>query len=314
MEKQNIIDLCGQYGIIPNHIEIIRMNERVLAKINSGQEYFLKGEPADKTYWEACCIYAAALLEHGMNVTHYEKFVDDTYIIQTDDKVFSLERSLSGEPMEFVTYREIAEIGRLLGIQHCISMKIPTPFITATSWSMFGGNQTDAIGDYDENELSFLDFMKHYKSHPLFSKIEFLYREYRQSIHEIWSVLPQVAVQGDFCYYNMLRGIDGNLSIFDFNIAGNEVYLNECIAVGVYHSWYVPYKGKLNEDERFQLFIESYTKERPFQVIEGANFSQLKAIIRAFRYDRVEEGILLNNELEQELFLQETLLILEDAH
>ncbi|WP_274307247.1 hypothetical protein [Solibacillus daqui] len=28
----------------------------------------------------------------------------------------------------------------------------------ATSWSMFGGNKTKAVGDYDENELCFQAF------------------------------------------------------------------------------------------------------------------------------------------------------------
>lgn len=313
MDKQKIIEVCNKYGIAPNYIEILRMNERVLAKIDSTQKYFLKGEIADRAYWENCCVYSRLLLKSGMNVTHYEKSIDDTYVVEFEDKVFSLERSLAGEPIEVLTDREFIEIGRLLGIQHSLSVKTPTPFNISTSWSLFGGNQTDMIGDYDENELSFLDFKKHYEPHPLFPRIESLYQEYRQSICEIWSILPQGAVQGDFCYYNMLQAKDGSLAIYDFNLAGNEVYLNECIAVGVYHAWHAPYKGKLIEEERFQIFIDSYTNERPFNVIEQTIFLQLKAILRAFRYDRIENGISLKDEHTQNLFLQETLLILENA-
>ncbi|MEK4522189.1 hypothetical protein MKX96_11230 [Psychrobacillus sp. FSL W7-1493] len=312
MEEQKIIELCGKYGIIPNNIEILR-KERVLAKVNSDQKYFLKGEIADKAHWENCCHYSRLLLESGLNVTQYLKSLDATYIVEFEDKVFSLEINLAGKPVEVLTDREITEIGRLLGIQHALSIKIPTPFNTATSWSLFGGNLTDEIGNYDENELSFLDFKKHYEDQPLFSNIESLYQEYRKSIYEIWGLLPQGAVQGDFCYYNMLLEEDGSLAIYDFNLAGNEVYLNECIAVGVYHAWHAPYEGKLKEEERFQLFIDSYTRERPFNVIEQATFLQLKAIIRAFRYDRIEEGISLKVENEQNLFLQNTLFILENA-
>lgn len=313
MEKQKIIELCDKYGIIPNYIEILRRNERFLAKVNSDQKYFLKGEIADKAYWENCCYYSSLLLENGMNVTHYQKSLDATYVVEVEEKVFSLEISLAGKPVEVLTDREITEIGRLLGIQHALSIEIPTPFNTATSWSLFGGNQTDEIGDYDENELSFLDFKKHYENHLLFPNIESLYQEYRQSIYEIWSVLPQGAVQGDFCYYNMLLEEDGSLAIYDFNLAGNEVYLNECIAVGVYHAWHAPYEGKLKEEERFQLFLDSYKRERPLNVSEQATFSQLKAIIRAFRYDRIEDGISLKVEHEQNFFIQDTLLILENA-
>ncbi|WP_078543019.1 protein kinase family protein [Litchfieldia alkalitelluris] len=196
---------------------IIRRNERILAKIESGQEYFLKGESANKEYWEACCFYARALSEQGMNVTHCEKSINDTYVIQAEDKVFSLERSLSGEPMEFITDREINEIGRLLGIQHSLSSKITTPFTKGTSWSLFGGNQTGEIGDYDENELSYLDLKKQYETHHLLPKIELLFKQFRQTLYKIWSILPQGAVQGDFCYYNMLQEKDRSLAIYDFN-------------------------------------------------------------------------------------------------
>ena len=313
MEKQEIIKLCDEYGIVPKHIEMLRMNDRVLAKIDSDQVYFLKGEKADEAYWETCCIYSNFLLEHGMNVTQYVKSNNDTYAVEVGGKVFSLERSLAGEPIEVLMDSEIMEIGRSLGIQHSLSIKYPTPFHIATSWSLFGGNQTDEIGDYDENELSFLDFKKCYVAHPLFLEIESLYQEYRQSIYKLWDVLPQGAVQGDFCYYNMLQEKNGSIAIYDFNLAGNEVYLNECIAVGVYHAWHAPYKGELNEEERFQVFIDSYINERPFNEMEQAASLPLKAIIRAFRYDRIEDGISLKDEDEQKQFLQDTLLILEGA-
>ncbi|HWL25116.1 MAG TPA: hypothetical protein VNR38_15470 [Ureibacillus sp.] len=313
MDNQTIIDICNNYYITPKKIEILRNNERYLAKIETAHTYYLKGERADKTYWEACCTFANLLHEQGFNVTKYMQTIDGVYVIQHEDIVFTLEQALPGNPINIITDKEISEIGRLLGIQHRLSMKIPNLFTNATSWSMFGGNKTDALGDYDENELSFIEFHKHFNTHPLFSQIESHYQKYRYNLEQVWTRLPQGAVQGDFCYYNMVKLPDDALAIYDFNIAGNEVYLNECIAVGVYHAWHAPYKGELKEQERFQLYMEAYLKERPLEYLEQIYVNQLKSIIRAFRYDRVELGIALNNELMKDLFMKETLRILEEA-
>lgn len=312
MDNQKIMHICSHYDVTPKDVEIFRKDESVLAKIEAEYTYYLKGEQASKTYWEQCCNFANSLLEKGMNVSQYVKSKNGFYVVEIDEKVYSLERELKGEIIETITDAELIEIGRLLGIQHYISQQLSTPFNTATSWSLFGGNQTDAIGDYDENELSFIDFKKQFKSHPIFTKIESLYNDYRQRLKLIWNFLPQGAIQGDFCYYNMLKQYQGNLAIYDFNLAGNEVYLNECIAVGVYHAWHVPYKGRLNGTERFKLFIDAYNKERPLNELERTYAAYTKAIIRAFRFDRVEDGIFLKSKEEQDLFLRETLHILEE--
>ncbi|MFY3790888.1 hypothetical protein ACOQFO_04135 [Ureibacillus sp. MALMAid1270] len=313
MDNQKIIDICNNYYITPKKIEILRNGERVLAKVETAHAYYLKGESTDKAYLETCCTFANLLYDQGFLVTQYIQSSKGSYTVQFDDKVFTLELGLPGKPLEVITDQEIMEIGRLLGSQHRLSQRMPNLFTNATSWSFFGGNQSDAIGDYDENELSFLQLKKHYHSHPLFSKIEALYNEYRFNIQQVWTRLPQGAVQGDFCYYNMTRIANGPLAIFDFNLAGNEVYLNECIGVGVYHAWHAPYVGKLKEQERFQLFIESYSKERPLESLEQVYFPQLKSLIRAFRYDRVELGCTLDNKLMQDLFIKETLKILEEV-
>ncbi|KGR79119.1 protein kinase family protein [Ureibacillus manganicus] len=313
MDHQKIIEICNNYYINPKTVKVLRNNDRLLARIETAHTYYLKGEPADKTYWEACCTFANLLNDQGFNVTQYIQSSYGTYTVQYMDKIFSLEQSLPGKPLEVITDKEIIDIGSLLGIQHRLSMKLPNLFTNATSWSLFGGNLSDALGDYDENELSFLEFKKHFNLHPLFTKIESLFNEYRYNLQQVWMRLPQGAVQGDFCYYNMIQLPDESLAIFDFNLAGNEVYLNECIAVAVYHAWHAPYTGKLNEHERFQLFLNSYTKERPLTSLEEIYTPQLKAIIRAFRFDRVELGIALNNGLMQELFIKETLKILEDV-
>ncbi|MGE7625379.1 hypothetical protein ACQKMD_20975 [Viridibacillus sp. NPDC096237] len=304
--------ICEFYNIIPKNIDIMRNAERVLAKIQTetNESYYLKGEPANQSHWESGCKYATFLSENGLNTPTYRKTKEGTYTISLNEKVFSLELALLGKPIKKLDDQLLATIGSSFGIQHRLSSTIISPLTTATSWSLFGGNKTDEIGDYDENELSFRDFKNTYSTHRLFSKVERLYLTYRLELKQVWDKFPQGAVQGDFCYYNMLLKENQQLAIYDFNLAGNEVYLNECVAVGVYHSWHVDYIGTLSKDERFLLFMNAYQEERALNQVELQYLLKLKAIIRAFRFDRIEDGISIKNTEVQDEFLEETLKIL----
>ncbi len=312
MDNKKIIDICNNYYINPTKVEILRNDERVLAKVETANTYYLKGNSSDKSYRETCCTYSNLLYNQEMNVPQYIQSMNDSYVVQYEDKVYSLELALRGKPIEIITDIELKEIGRSLGVLHHLSMKMPNLFNNATSWSLFDENKSEQIVEYDEYELSFLKFKNHFNSHPLLNKIESLYREYRFNLQQVWMRLPQGAVQGDFCYYNMLLQPDNILAIYNFNLAGNEVYLNECIAVAVYHACHAPYRGKLKEQDRFELFMNSYKKERPLENLEEIYYPQLKSILQAFRYDRIELGIALNNYLMQDLFVKETLKILQE--
>ncbi len=313
MDAERVSAICKNYNLQPERIEILRTGKKILVKVTAESTYLLKGERADVLYWEACCQYAQRLVESNMNVAKYVKTTSGLHVHAEDGFVFTLEKELSGHELTFMTDELLSKIGRLLGEQHTISFKIQSPFTSGTSWSMFGGNVTENLGDYDENELSFLEFKKYYQGYPLFAAIESLYLDYRKELQRAWAQLPQGAVQGDFCYYNMVCEESGKLGIYDFNLAGNEVYLNEAIAVAVYHAWHAPYNGDLTEVERFQLLLESYTFERPYTEKEQVLVLILESVIRAFRYDRVEAGLSLKDEQKRDEFLQETLNILMEV-
>ena len=313
MNTERVSAICKNYNLQPEGIEILRSGERLLAKVTAESTYWLKGERADVLYWEACCKYAQLLGESELNAAKYVKACTGLQVHAEDGFVFTLEEELSGHELTNMTDGLLSEIGSLLGKQHLISAQFESPFTTGTSWGMFGGNATENLGDYDENELSFLEFKNDNQSHPLYATIESLYLDYRKVLQRAWAQLPSGAVQGDFCYYNMVREESGKLGIYDFNLAGNEVYLNEAIAVAVYHAWHAHYNGKLTEEERYHLFMESYTLERPFTEKEQALILILKSVIRAFRFDRVEAGGSLSDDQKIDGFLQETLDILMEA-
>ena len=106
-----------------------------------------------------------------------------------------------------------------------------------------------------------------------------------------------------------MRFQEGKLvALFDFDLAGDEVLVNECVAVAIYLSWHVPYEGMLTSQERYQLFMQQYDKERPLTLEERSVLPSLFSIIRAFRYDRIEDGIA--NSKNYQPFLQETRMLL----
>lgn len=301
------------WGIEMASCDVIRDSAKKLAVITAtdGKRYMLKGELYNSDKMQHICAFANKL-SAILPVTTYLKIGDSGYTVTEQNIVYTLEHMVSGTAINCLTNIHIEEIGTALGKMHRFSLEHSILLNQATSWAMFGGNVSDALGDYDENELSFRDFATAFAQEPHMQDIASLYTGYRKQLEDVWRELPIAATQGDFCYYNMLFDEQQQISgIFDFNLAGDEVLLNECVAVGVYLCWHVDYQGELSSTQRFQQFMQAYEKQRTLNVLEKKMFPALFAIIRAFRYDRVENGI--KNSEAKGAFLNETLEILRNC-
>lgn len=287
--------------------EIIRdYDHKKLAKLTdmNGKIFYLKGEKLNRSEGERVCQFANDLSDI-LPIPTYIHTGELMYTADWEGFIFTLETALiEGEGIQQLNDIHIQSIAENLAKQHKHCLQHNILLNKPTSWAMFGGNQTDALGDYDENELSFLDFKRAFSDYAQFAEIEQMYLDYRKQLKALWPKLPTAATQGDFCYYNMLFK-DGQLvGLFDFNLAGDEVYINECLAVGIFLCWHTPYEGKLNGEERFELFMRTYESVRPLTAIELQAKPLLFRVIRAFRFDRVEEGIANINDYQQ--FLEET--------
>lgn len=310
LELQPFIE--NTWNITIQDVTTIRNADKHIFEIHTcGQTYILKGEKQIVQEVEAYCQFANAL-QNALPISAYLPTTNSNFAAQKDDFVYTLEQKGMGKEIQQLNDAQIEAMGALLGKLHAYSLKHQLNLQKATSWSMFGGNATMAIGDYDENELSFLDFKKAFQHDEAFPAIEQLYNAHRSLLKQHWATLPKAATQGDFCYYNMLFENNNISAIFDFNLAGDEVLLNECIAAAIYCCWHTAYQGKLIAEERYQLFINAYQQFRPWTSLEFDLASPLFAIIRAFRYDRVEQGIA--NSAQHEQFLQQTKGILDTDH
>lgn len=287
--------------------EIIRDHDhKKLAKLTNmnGNIFYLKGERLNRSEVERVCQFANELSDILPTPT-YIHTSEQMYTADLEGFIFTLETALiEGKEIQQLNDIHIQSIAENFAKQHKHCLQHNILLNKPTSWAMFGGNQTDELGDYDENELSFLDFKQAFSEYGQFAEIEQRYLDYRKQLKVLWSKLPTAATQGDFCYYNMWFKDGKVVGLCDFNLAGDEVYINECIAVGIYLCWHAPYEGKLSGEERFELFMRTYESVRRLTTIELQAKLLLFRVIRAFRFDRVEEGIANKNGYQQ--FLEET--------
>lgn len=290
--------------------EIFRDGDKKIYAMRDGDgvEWIVKGEKAPMKQVQQNAQFANDLAGI-LPVPIYKEIQKGAYAVVEDGLTWTVETRQFGEEADVLNDAKLVSMASMLGRLHAESLRQSYRFHRATSWSLFGGNATEAIGDYDENELSFLEMKAAYGQEEIFAQIEAQYLAHRTYLENRWKSLPVAAVQGDFCHYNMLFDGDRVQSIFDFNLAGDERLLNECIAVAVYCCWHVEADSTLSAEARYTLFTEAYQKYRPWSKEELAVAMTLKAIIRAFRYDRVSSGI--EKVEQQERFLKETLSILE---
>ncbi|MBB4825092.1 Ser/Thr protein kinase RdoA (MazF antagonist) [Sporosarcina luteola] len=297
--------------------EVLRDKERLVAEVVvNGSTYYLKGEKIEKAFLERLIAF---IREAGMSGLPYigpEKTLDGADYVEHDGLLFILERKGKGAEVEGINLRQIEEIACLMGKEHALSLSRELRLGRGTSWGMFGGNATEELGDYDENELCFQDLMRTLEENGSFLEelelIRRLYESRREALEQVWGDLPIGATQGDLAPYNML--FDGNRisAVYDYNIAGDERLVNGSVASAIYLAWhYDGFKGEESAEERYEAFLAAYTRERPFTELELQVIPDLFAVIRPFRYDRVENGIEQIKQGEGKQFIEETISLLQ---
>ncbi|WOV87144.1 hypothetical protein QWT69_14960 [Sporosarcina oncorhynchi] len=300
----------------PTATEVLRDQDRLVAEVTvDGKQYYVKGGKQSLVYIEKTITLTHLMREANLPFITPVQTLDGKYYVKHGQMHFILEQKGVGEEVKCLRMLHIEEIGRMLAKQHLVSENTAMRFGTGTSWGMFGGNATDALGDYDENELCFLDLMRTLKEHDQHVKemiaIKELYEARRSILHTFWGKLPLGPVQGDFAPYNMLFQQHKMTAVFDYDIAGDEVLVNECIAIAIYLAWHYDYEGPETPDERYTAYIRAYSAERPLSNREQEAVPHLFALIRACRYDRIEAGIEKIKRGDGKPFLDETINILQ---
>lgn len=206
-------------------------------------------------------------------------------------------------------------LGLLLGKTHVISEKHHIHFEHGTYWGMFGGNTSDKPGIYDDIELEANLLKESLKTteinQVLVDKVFTLFYKKREELRKVWNDLPKGAVQGDLSPNNILLNDNSTFeSLIDFNIAGDEVFINHLVGEGIFLAYELMGDDK---EDCFQEFLSAYMKIRPLSTLEIKTLPLIIQILRPFRFRRTQKIIQLINEgqftdVEKELSIMLDLL------
>lgn len=295
--------------------EILRDKDRLVAEVEvDGELFFLKGEKQPEQFVETIIAFTELMSNAGLPFIVSEQALDGKRYVEHENLLFILERKGIGKEIKALRQEHLQELGKSLGKQHAVSSTIDLRFGSGTSWGLFGGNKTNELGDYDENELCYLDLVRSIENSSQFieelTMIQELYLARRAILQAEWSELPEGPVQGDLLPYNLLFQENKISVIYDYDIAGDEVFVNECVANAIYLAWHHDFEGNETPEERYNAYINAYTSERPLLNRELEMIPHLFAIIRAFRYDRIEEGIEKIKQGDGKAFLDKTIKLL----
>lgn len=217
----------------------------------------------------------------------------------------SIEEFIDGISPAKITNKMSKQIAELLAKEHLLSQSCYFKFGYPSCWSLIRCNNV-ANDVLPENFEEFLKFMKKARSYHyddvLLSKIEELYYNKRNALMKVWDKLPSGPIQGDFGEYNMFIDETENIiGICDFNIAGDEVYVNELASI---IGW--------NVDDP-EMFLDTYTSIRPLNEMEKQVYPIMLQISVPFKFYRVDDIVKLmeeNNREKAEDAIKETLSLL----
>ncbi|MDO3411083.1 hypothetical protein QWJ34_15060 [Saccharibacillus sp. CPCC 101409] len=214
--------LQHEIGEVAEH-EALRENGEPIVKITAadGNVYVLKGVPAEGREGfrhltgdglERQGQWCGAMADAGLPLMRRRRSRAGRYFAVLEEGgsrwLTTLEDFAPGGEFVCREIGDIRRIGRLLGRMHAESERAGILFGHGTSWSLFGGNASEELGPYDENEKGFDEIAGLLRfagcDGGLLERIGQLYTSKRTALRELWKSLPQAAVQGDFCPYNII--------------------------------------------------------------------------------------------------------------
>lgn len=198
-----------------------------------------------------------------------------------EDWAVTVEDWIEGEAPQTMTLRLISNMGETLASMHSAAVDSGAEFGRGTNMSLFTEKeQYVSNAERLRAALSGLGIDRGQQS-GLFDAWE----PARESLRGLWPALPRGPVHGDFAEYNLLLDQEENIAaVIDFNLAGDDVFVNELI-----HSCVrLPTSGEEEHDRaNLSAFLGAYETVRPLRAEERAALPYLVTVIRPFRWREV---------------------------
>jgi Ser/Thr protein kinase RdoA (MazF antagonist) len=230
----------------------------------------------------------------------------------------TVEECLEGKELEVINEKYVEQLAQIMGNMHSIAVANECHIDLNTIWDIY-----DPHSDILQGYKHYLLFPKKYgDSHKGFdwgryTAIHDTYLQKRNSLQKLWHQLPKYAVQGDFSTNNVIVHEDASISgVIDFNIAGDEVLVNDMVTQGIFVCYIMDLDKGLIEDDRkglFDTFVREYLQTRVLSTQEKEVMNDIYSIVFPFLWTRIEilESCLHRGAiLEANAFLEETWEIL----
>lgn len=169
-----------------------------------------------------------------------------------------------GEQIREINTDIAYQIGVLMGKMHHISLENKCEIGCGTLFSAAYWNDVDAypkFGEICEDEN--LD-------REIISKIKALREEKLVRIRSVWGALPKAAVQGDISINNLVYD-PVELTVFDYNNAGDEVLISDLVMEGLLTAYEMELHEGVPESYRERIFpslLKGYLSVRPLSDLE----------------------------------------------
>lgn len=188
-----------------------------------------------------------------------------------------------GEEIAEINIETAYQIGTLMARMHKISLENKCEIGCGTLFSAAYWNDVDAYPEFcktceDEN----LD-------QTLITKIKTLHDEKLACIRAVWDKLPRSAVQGDISINNLTYDAD-ELTVFDYNNAGDEVLISDLVMEGLLTAYEMDLPDGTPISYREHLFpslLKGYLSVRPLSDLECYAAWEIYTLYHGLWFSRV---------------------------
>ncbi len=157
------------------------------------------------------------------------------------------------------------DLGILLAQMHLVALNSGLCIGRGTIFGEAPNNDHDAYPDFCRlAENTHLDA-------SFTEQIQALYTQKAARVHALWDTLPQAATQGDLSVNNLVLHDDGTITVFDYNIAGDEVLVSDLVLEGLFLAYQMDIPPDAPADYRetiFPAFYDGYLSVRPLTAPE----------------------------------------------
>ncbi|WP_339249944.1 hypothetical protein NSQ43_10420 [Sporosarcina sp. FSL W8-0480] len=222
-----------------------------------------------------------------------------------------------GEEIKAIDLTLAYKLGQLLGKIHRISEEGNCLIGSPTIFNLVGYNEVSGYDAFCKlGDSGAIDTV-------MYRKINELYTKKLETVKLAWNRLPRFATQGDISINN-LSYIEGDIGIYDYNIAGDETLVGDMVLEGLLTACEMDLADGLTDNDRKELFIyfyKGYITERPLSDDEKGVLSDIYSLSSALWFTKIKHNdSSLENLVECEAFdkverlLEEIYAVLHKDH